>query len=48
MRYNWEVQGSGFRVTPEGVLPLDGGMRSLLELGISNEGSKHRGILEER
>ena len=41
MRYNFWVQGSGFRVqgsgfkvSPEGVLPLDGGMRSLLELGI--------------
>ena len=43
MRYNWEVQGSGFRVqglgfkvSPEGVLPLDGGMRSLLELGMKD------------
>lgn len=43
MRYNLGVQGSGFRVqglgfkvSPEGVLPLDGGMRSLLELGMKD------------
>ncbi len=36
MRYNWEVQGSGFGVSPEGVLPLDGGMRSLFELGMKD------------
>ena len=38
MRYNWRfrVQGSGVRVSPEGVLPLDGGMRSLLELGMKD------------
>ena len=34
MRYNFGVQGLGFKVSPEGVLPLDGGMRSLLELGM--------------
>ena len=26
------VQGLGFKVSPEGVLPLDGGMRSLLDV----------------
>lgn len=36
MRYNFEVQCSGFRVSPEGVLPLVGGMRSLLELGMKD------------
>lgn len=36
MRYNFWVHGSGFRVSPEGVLPLDGGMRSLLELGMKD------------
>ena len=36
MRYNFWVQGSGFRVSPEGVLLLDGGMRSLLELGMKD------------
>ena len=41
MRYNFGVQGSGFRVqgsgvSLEGVLPLDGGMRSLLELGMKD------------
>ena len=36
MRYNFGVQGSGFRVSPEGVLPLDEGMRSLLELGMKD------------
>jgi len=34
MRYNFGVQGSGFKVSPVGVLPLDGGMKSLLELGM--------------
>ena len=55
MRYNFwvqgsgfRVQGSGFRVSPEGVLPLDGGMRSLLELGISNEGGGFAEILRLR
>ena len=46
MRYNFRVQWLGFKVSPEGVPPLDGEMRSLLELGIRNEGSKHRGVLE--
>lgn len=36
MRYNLEIQGSGVKVSPEGVLPLDGGMRSLLELGMKD------------
>ncbi len=36
MRYNWEVQGLGFKVSSEGVLPLDGGMKSLLELGMKD------------
>ena len=36
MRYNFGVQGLGFPVSPEGVLPLDGGMRSLLELGMKD------------
>ena len=36
MRYNLGVQGSGFKVSPEVVLPLDGGMRSLLELGMKD------------
>lgn len=36
MRYNFGVQGSGFRGSPEGVLPLDGGMKSLLELGMKD------------
>ena len=55
MRYNLEVQGSGFRVqgsgfrvSPEGVLPLDGGMRFLLELGIRNEGGGFAEILRLR
>ncbi len=36
MRYNFGVQGSGFKVSLEGVLPLDGGMKSLLELGMKD------------
>ena len=33
MKYNWEVQGSGFSGSLEGVLP---GMKSLLELGMKD------------
>ena len=36
MRYNFRVQGLGFKVSPEGVLRLDGGMRSLLKLGMKD------------
>ena len=43
MRYNFwvhgswfMVHGSGFRGSPEGVLPLDGGMKSLPELGMKD------------
>ena len=32
----FRVHGSGFMGGPEGVLPLDGGMRSLLELGMKD------------
>ena len=48
MRYNFGVQGSGFRVSPEGVLPLDGGMKSLLKLEIRNEGGGFAEILRLR
>ena len=48
MRYNLEVQGSGFRGSPEGVLPLDGGMKSLLKLEIRNEGGGFAEILRLR
>lgn len=36
MRYNFRVQWLGFKVSPEGVLPLDGEMRFLLELGMKD------------
>lgn len=32
----FRVQALGFKVSPEGVLPLDGGMRSLLDVGMKD------------
>ena len=43
MKYNWEVQGSG--LAPWACCPL---MENEIFARIRNEGSKRRGVLEER